>query len=153
MIIRLADPVSEADQMIPAIKDFLGRMPYVEVIPHNETWFDDYVLELLSSDNIEVIVAEEDEEIVAGIGLLYGSMLWNPGMIQVEELFWWASPSAPARAAYSVIKEAVSRIQDEQRVGKVFVNFKTLTTSPDSVAKIYKRLGLIAVETSFVGVL
>lgn len=149
MEIRLADVRNEKEQILVGVRDFVSRMDFAEFLPDDKEWFEAYVIELLSSPNIEVIVAEHDERIVAGIGMAYSPLLWNPGVLQAEELFWWAAQDAPQTAAIRVLHAARARAAGKDE--KTFVAFKALTSSPESVRRIYTKMGLREVETSYIG--
>ena len=150
MIIRLADVKNEADQILAGAKDFISRMDYTEFLPDPDI-LDEYLVNLLSSTGLEVIVAEEGGRIVAGIGMAYGPLLWNPAIIQAEEIFWWASSDASPTAAVRVVKYALNRAKEDDI--QILVSFKSLTSSPQSVGRFYENMGLRQVETSYVGVI
>ena len=150
MEIRLADVRNESEQILVGVRDFISRMDFTEFLPDDNAWFEAYVIELLASKNMEIIVAEHEDRIVAGIGMAYAPLLWNPGVLQAEEIFWWTSPDAPAYAAVKVLREAHARAAGKGE--KTFVSFKSLTSSPVSVGKLYLKMGLREVETSYVGV-
>jgi hypothetical protein len=151
MIIRLADVRNEAEQVLMMARDFISRLDNGDFLPEEKS-FEQYVIEVLSLDHVEVIVAEHDGKIVAGMGMAFGPFFWNPGMIQAEELFWWASPDAPKTAAIRVLKEMLRRAIDTPFEGKTVVAFKKLTSSPEGVGALYERMGLKEAETNYVGV-
>jgi hypothetical protein len=88
---------------------------------------------------------EHEGEIVAGIGIQYASLLWNPEILTANELFWWAKEDAPFRTGRLVIDEAMKRI--DQR-GAIPV-FRALETSPKGVEKLYRKFGMVPIETTF----
>ena len=149
MIIRLADVKNETEQILAGMRNFISRMDYTEIFPIDAGWYKEYIIELLSKPEIEVTVADDDGELVAGIGMAFSPVLWNPTMIQAEEIFWWASPNAPPTAAIRVIKAAMASVKSDT---DTMIVFKSMTSSPDSVGRIYGRLGLREVETCYVGV-
>lgn len=152
MIIRLADVRNESEQIIVGVRDFISRMDFTDYIPEDREWFEKYIIEVLSSDTIEVVVAEDNGIIVAGLGMAYGPMLWNPGLVQAEELFWWAAEDAPPTAALRVLRNIMDRVKDGSNSGRTFVSFKRLTSSPEGVGRVYEKMGLREVETNYVGV-
>jgi hypothetical protein len=152
MITRLVDVEKDADKVLAGFKDFVSRMDFTEYLPVGEEWWDEYIIKILSVPEIEVIAADDDGRLVAGIGISYTQFLWNPGLVHADELFWWAAEDAPPTAAIRVFKHAMKSIKDAERKDKVFTSFKALTSSPDSVKSLYKRMGLREIETNFVGV-
>ena len=153
MIIRLAEPRKEAAQVLRGVRDFISRMDFVDFLPDSTEDFEDYVIELLASEAVDVIVAEHEGELVAGLGLLYGPLLWNPKVLQVDEVFWWAAPGAPLTAAIRVLKHAMALVDHLEYDGKKLMSFKSLTSSPASVSALYGRLGMREVETSYMRVM
>ena len=151
MIIRTADVEKDEAQLLFMARDFISRMDNTEYLPDDDV-FEKYAKMLVASDTVEIVVAEERGVVVAGLGIALSPFLWNPEMLQGEELFWWAAPDAPRTAAIRVFKETINRIKRSPFRGRTIACFKRLTSSPKSVASLYERMGLREVETNYVGV-
>jgi len=149
MIIRLADMETDREQILLGAHDFVSRMDFVEFMPPSREDFDSNLARVLDFDFIEVWVADDNGLIVAMIGMAYVPFLWNTSLTIADELFWWAAQDAPATAALQVIRAA----QDSAKKKAKLCAFKTLTSSPEGVKKVYAKLGLREVETTFIGVL
>lgn len=149
MIARMADVEKDRDHLIAGVRDFVSRMDFTAFMPDSDEGFEDSVLTVLSMDFVETYVVEYNGVIVSGIGIAYVPFLWNMKMIQADELFWWAAPDAPKTAALRVLRFAHDNVKKLAEIA----TFKALTSSPDGVARIYKKMGLRPVETNFMGVL
>ena len=148
MIARLADVEKDKDQLLIGVRDFVSRMDFTGFKDASEEEFEEHILNVLSMDFVETYVVEYNGVIVAGIGFAYAPFLWNMKMIQADELFWWASPDAPKSAAMRVLRFAYGQAEKLSDI----VAFKKLTSSPDGVSRVYKKLGLREIETNFVKV-
>ena len=142
----------DRDQIILGVQDFVDRMDFVEFLPDDRAAFGSYFMSLMAVIDIEVFVVEHEERIVAGLGLFYSPLMWNAKVMHIEELFWWAAPDAPITAAMRVLTFAMRRVKDVPHDGKKLVSFKSLTSSPPGVDKLYEKMGLRKVETSYMGV-
>lgn len=152
MIIRYAQPVTDREQLLKGVRDFISRMDFTPFLPEDDAEFDEHILTLMSRENFDVIVADDEGELVAGIGIVYSQLLWNPGVLHAEEVFWWAAQDAPQTAAARVLKAALGMIKEIEHPRRL-VSFKALTTSPESVQRLYGKMGLREVETSYMGVI
>lgn len=156
MQVRQLDLKTDKDDVLLGIKDFISRMTFKDFLPTDESELNFRALELLNKDFVKTVVAVHDGKIVAGLGLAFVPCMWNEKVIQVDEIFWWSSPDAPNSAALHVLKYATEMTEFVKESGlaeKVLVSFKKLTSSPEKVAKVYKRMGMVEVETSYMRIL
>ena len=154
MQIREADFERDGDQILAGAWNFVTRIAETEWIPTDRDAFEDYLLALLGNPAFRVFVAEDNGAIVAGIGLAESPFMWYPEMTSVEELFWWAAPDAPPRAAIAVLRHAVNWARSRAPKGEVFLTMKYMQdSSPATVGRIYDRMGLHHVEISQSGVI
>lgn len=147
MIIRPAEYERDAAGIMAGVRDFIGRMHTTAFLPASEAELAAAVHRVVTSPGVEVDVAEHHGGIVGGLGMFVGPFLWNPARLVAEELFWWSAPGAPPTAALRLLRSAV----DRARVRGAIVSFKRLTSSPAGVERIYRRLGLTEIETTFAG--
>lgn len=145
--IRPADLERDALAIMAGAKDFAARVAFGDLLPQSEEGFTAAVGRIVTLPGVEILVVEHDEQIVAGIGLLYVPFLWNPDLTVADELFWWASKDAPYRAATALLTEAMTIIRGQGAVPM----FRALSTSPQGVDRLYQRLGLMPIETAYVG--
>ena len=115
----------------------------------DEEEFETHFMGVMSGPTVDIIVAEDDGVIVSGLGVFYSPLFWNPNVMHAEELFWWAAEDAPKSAAMRVLRFAIAGIDNIQYDGKKMISFKSLTSSPPSVGKVYEHLGLREIETSY----
>lgn len=141
MIVRHADLDSDALAIDDGARDFVRRVAFRRLMPDDDA-LTGAVARILTLDGVEILVADDDGTIVGGIGLLFAPYLWNPGVLTADELFWWAAPDAPYRAAHKLFRAAMARI--EERGAEPL--FRALTTSPEGVDRMYRRAGLVPIE-------
>lgn len=145
--IRPADLEADALAIVDGARDFISRMDYREFLPADAD-LAAAVGRILAMDQVETLVAEHEGRIVGGIGVLYAPHIWNPGLMAGEELFWWTARAAPAATALRLLRAA--RASARKR-GAAMVTFKSLTSSPPGVDRVYRRMGLRPAETAYVG--
>lgn len=146
MIIRKADFEDDALAIMDGARDFISRVAFRDLMPDDDGLVK-AIAKIISLDGLEILVAEHDGQVVAGIGLLFQPWHWNPDILLADELFWWAAQDAPFRAAHMLMVEAM-RVIDEKQALPVF---RALETSPDGVARMYQRMGLKPIETVYMG--
>ena len=100
---------------------------------------------LVSCDELEILIAESDGQVVGGAGILYVPYLWNLDLLTGEKLFWWTEETAPFRTAVILVNEVTKRIESK---GARPV-FRMLKTDPKGVEKLYRRLNMVPVETTY----
>lgn len=145
MKIRSADLEKDALAIMDGARDFRSRVGFQTLFPEDDEGFVEAVGKIVSMEPVTVLVATKDEKVVAGICFFISPFLWNPDRLVAEELFWWASKDAPFKAAYHVMEHAMAYIDLQGAVPL----FKSLTTSPKGVDKIYRRFGLKPMETLY----
>jgi len=143
MIIRDAT-MDDALAIINGAKAF-AEFTGLPLFPENEDDFIAAVSRIVTNDNVEVLIAEHDNTVIGGIGIVYGQFLWNPAIIMGEELFWWANPGSPMKTGKMLFDEAIRRMEDNEAIPF----FKSLANSPESVDKLYLKEGFTLIEKSF----
>lgn len=144
MIIRPADLDKDALAIFQGAKDF-AKFSGLNLFPDNEEDFLKAVSRIITLENIEILVAEHENEIVGGIGIVFSPFTWNPSIIIGEELFWWAFENAPMKTGKKLYNEAMKNIEEKNAIPM----FRSLKNSPDSVKKLYISDGLTELETSW----
>lgn len=147
MIIRRADPYQDALAIYDGARDFISRVPYPEMMPDEEGTAE-AIGRIITMENVEILVVEHEGKVVAGMGFLYTPSLWNPAITIAEELFWWAGRDAPFKAARMLFDAAMQRIEEQGATPVLHA----LSNSPDGVERLYRKAGLLPVETTFVRV-
>lgn len=148
MDVRLANWSTDKQKIMAGAKDFIERMDFDGFLPESEAELSDAISRVMSYEFVEVTVAEHDGDIVGGIGMSYIPSLWNPKAVMAEELFWWASKEAPKTTSLRMLRFIKARASS---VGAAFLSFKKLTSSPNGVSRVYERMGLRELETTFIG--
>jgi len=144
MIIRSADLIKDAMAIHKGAKDF-AKFTGLPLFPENESDFISAVGSIITLENVDIIVAEHENRVVGGIGLLFVPFTWNPAILIAQELFWWAFNNAPMMTWKNLLDEAMKRSEEKKAVPM----FRALANSPDSVRKFYAHEGLTELETSF----
>ena len=145
MIVRFADPETDALQIVDGAKDFASRVAFQHLLPDAEWQLTAAIGRVVTLSGFTALVAEDDGRIVGGIGLLFAPFLWNPAITVADELFWWTAPDAPFRTAKTLLTEALALIDARGAVP----TFRALATSPAGVDRAYRRMGLVPLETVY----
>lgn len=122
-------------------------MDYREFLPDNDSDLSYAIGFVLNLPGMEVLLAERDGEVVGGIGLLFAPPLWNPKGLVMDELFWWAAEDAPQVAALRLIRTAMRMAKKRAAIP----SFRSLSSSPPGVDRLYRVMGLRPVETVYMG--
>lgn len=147
--VRLMDLDHDLPMLRVGIRDFVSRMDYRDFLPASDEELVASLRRHLELGCVEVLVAEHVGKLVGGIGLLYAPCIWNSAIMIMEELFLWASKEAPATTVLLLLRNA--RRQARQK-GCQLMTFRSLTSSPVALDDVYRRMGLIPVETIYMGV-
>lgn len=143
MIIRPADIEKDALAIIDGARDFASRIALKHMISEDNEMFIKSVSRIVSLDGMEVLLADDDDEIVGGIGILYAPYIWNSAILVADELFWWCKKGAPFRTGKRLIDEAMKKVHEKGAIPM----FRSLTTSPPGVDRIYREFQMFPVET------
>lgn len=144
MKIRLADFNRDALALVEGARDFASRINFASLLPEGEE-FIQAIARVMTIEGLEIWVAEHEDEIVGGIGILYAPYLWNPKRLVADELFWWCHENAPPLTGWRLIDQVMATVDKRGAIPM----FSALETSPTSVSKIYQRFGLKPIETKF----
>ena len=150
MIIRIADPLEDAFQLLQGAYDFISRMDFVDWFPETDEKFHESFGGTLMSDAVETVVAEHEGKIVGMIVMAYVPVLWNMDLLNAEELLWWGAKDAPKTAGLRLLKFVKNRAKEK---GADMITFRKLTSSPPGVGTVYERMGLREIETTYTGLL
>lgn len=149
MIVRPADYEKDAAAILSGAKDFISRMDFTDGLPKDDAGLADALTNLIGLPGFELTVAEYREKIVGGIGVLYAPFAWNRAVLSASELFWWTARDAPTTTALRLIRFVHAQAKDK---GVGIMEFVSLTSSPEGVSKVYRRMGFRDVQTSWAGV-
>lgn len=141
--IRDADLDLDAPMIMVGARDFASRVVFKSLMPKDDAKFIEAVSRIVTLDGFETLIAENGNTFVGMIGILYVPYQWNPEITVAEEIFWWTAKDAPYRTGHLLFKEAMRRIDARPAVPV----WRSLTTSPDGVERMYKKDGLSEIET------
>lgn len=140
---------------LPAVIDgarmFAATVNAADILPALDSpEFDAAVTRMVLLRGTSVILAEQNGDVVGGLGVLIAPYLWNPGKLSLEELFWWVRPGASPYAGGLLFRDALRRAK---RAGVTIVSFGKLDTSPEGVDRVYRKAGLRPIQSTYVGVI
>ena len=146
MIIRPINIDTDALAMLDGAVDCIERQGFNELLPTSLLELQACLGRVLSLKEVDVFVAEEQDKILAGIGLCTTPYIWNPKILLSDELFWWAAPKAPWYVALELFAHALNYCK---LIGSKPV-FKALV-SREELKKHFERAGLRPVEIMYIG--
>lgn len=148
MKIRIADLEADALQIFDGAKDFISRMDFTPFIPDNDADLARCIGDVLAIEGMEIVVAEDNEQIKGGIGMLYAPFVWNRKIIVADEMFIWTAPDAPQSTLLRMLRFVEVRMKEHNASLREFVS---LSSSPEGVDRVYARMGLKKVQTMWAG--
>lgn len=143
--IRAADLQNDALAIMDGARDFAKRIAFRSLLPMEDSEFVSAVGGIVTLEGFELLLAEHNTEVVGGIGILYAPYIWNPKLTVADEIFWWCYESAPYRTGWRLFEQAMKNIDARNAIPM----FSALETSPDGVARTYRRAGMKPIETKF----
>lgn len=103
---------------------------------------------MINLPSVTIFLAYQDDECVGGTGVLITPYIFDYTRTAADELFWWADASAHPRVGLKLLRTLHKFIKDEKCDLCVF---HRMTNSPKPLQKIYERMGLSHLQTSFAG--
>jgi hypothetical protein len=153
MYTRYADLNTDRSDLIEIYWDFIEFMGDCTWLPNSVADAEAHFLSLLNMPGVDTIVCEESEKVTAAISTLTSPFVFNPEIIHVEEIFWWAAHDADPRAAMLVMRAAMNWAETLKDKNEVMVTMKRLEKSPRGVRRVYDRFDLSHIETSHSGMI
>jgi hypothetical protein len=152
MRIRLADKDRDFPAILEGARAFAASTPAharALLAPLDSAAFAANLRGFLGLEAVGVSLAVgADGRALAGLGFFVGPYPLNPARVEWHEMFWWAAPDAPAAAALGVLRHALRRGKAK---GATIATAHALETSPAGVDRIYRRLGLLPVQRTYIG--
>jgi NAD-dependent oxidoreductase involved in siderophore biosynthesis len=104
---------------------------------------------LINIDGVTIFLAIEDGICVGGAGVLITPYIFDYSRTAADELFWWADDQASPKVGMALLYQLRRHIKSQSAS---FCIFHHLTNSPAAVQKIYKRMGLKPLQSTYAGV-
>jgi hypothetical protein len=142
MIIREADLEKDALAIADGARDFAEKMGLGGLISGN---FVEALSRVIGLSEIKIYIAEHDGFPVGGLGVNYAPYMWNQDLLIADELFWWVDENAPYKTAVLLFNKAMLDIDESGALPM----FRALLTSSRGVEKMYKKHGMMPVETLY----
>lgn len=128
---------------------FVATTPVNHLIPFDRDSTAAFVEAALDSDNMVVLVAEDDAEIVGITAALAYPMYFNPSKLVAQELWWYIKPNARGGLASKLLFQEIEKWGKSKQAAAMFM----IALDNDRVttmAKMYGRLGYAPTERVFV---
>ena len=150
MIIRPANLEKDALAIMDGAHDFANRtfIKHVLPLPKNEEELIKVVSLIMSLEGMEVLVAEDKDRIIGGIGVLYAPCPWNPAIIVADQIFIWCARNAPFRTERRLTEEAMKNVTDRGALPM----FRRIIKKPHNVSPIsrfYRSFNMIPIMTVY----
>lgn len=147
--LRLADPEKDWDAILTGAADFAGHVNRPDIIPDPASpEFEGAVRFLVGLPGFSVLLAVVDGCVMGGIGYLIGPSTWNRERVAWEEFFFWAYAEAPFGTAKLLLDKAYANGKEK---GATLNTAHALHSSPAGVDRAYRRLGMLPVQTTYMG--
>lgn len=118
------------------------RTHYADKLEENPSKIEETVLGLLGNPNGRALISENGHGVEGMLGFVVFPHFFSGTMI-AGELAWFVEPEARGRVGLSLLREA-------ENAARTLGAKKMQMVSPDGrVAKLYKRLGYVEVETTY----
>ena len=142
--IRLANFDTDALAIVNGAREFSQSISLSSWFRSGDEFVED-ISKIMTMENIDIMVAEYNGEIVGGIGIVYVPFIWNHSISVGNELFWCTFSNAPFGTGRALFDSAMKRIEGKGAVPM----FRSHDTSPKHMDKFYKRRGLKKIESVF----
>ena len=146
MIIRDANLDDDALAIAEGARKFAEKIPLGRLVSDNVL---DEITNLVTLPGVKIYIAEHNGVVIGGLGVFFTPYIWNNEVLTAEELFWWVDDDAPYKTAVSLFNTAMKVIDEKNAIPM----FRALHDSPKGVGKMYKKQGLMPMETLYVRLL
>lgn len=140
--IRPANFDTDALVIVEGAKDFASRSV---VKPLLGDAFVTTVSRIIALDGFELLLAEYQDQVVGGVGILYVPYIWNQDVLTAEQIFWWTLHEAPFGTGRDLINQIMINIDGKNAVPM----FRALTSNRKGFDSVYRRLDMEPVETLY----
>jgi hypothetical protein len=138
---------------IPSYMDlaeaFVATTPVSHLVPFDREATAAFVEGALNNENMIVLVAEDNSEIVGITAALAYPMYFNPSKLVAQELWWYIKPDARGGTASKLLFQEIEKWGKSKQADAMFM----IALDNDRVttmAKMYGRLGYAPTERVFV---
>jgi len=128
---------------------FVATTPINHLIPFDRECTAAFVEGALENENMVVLVAEDDVEIIGITAAIAYPMYFNPAKLVAQELWWYIKPDARGGAASKLLFQEIEKWGKSKQAEAMFM----IALDNDRVttmAKMYGRLGYAPTERVFV---
>lgn len=150
VVIREADIASDMGIILPGAKDFISRMDHIDYVPETDEELNEALLRMFSLPGIKILLAELDGNLVGSVGFIFGPHPWNTKLMVADELFLWCSPDAPKTTVLRLLRASEALATE---MSADIIQFSKLGSSPDSIEKVYSRMGMKEINRLYMKVL
>lgn len=105
---------------------------------------------LLDLPGVVIFLSYHEGRCVGGVGILVTPYIFDYSRMMADELAWWSHDGAPSSTGVGLLLAVRDHIKNEN---VAFATFHSLMNSPAAIPKIYQRLGLTQLQSTYAGVL
>lgn len=146
MKIRHADRSGDRAAIIDGVRDFVRARFHPNLIPADDGYLESIGRLLVARDDIDILLAENDNEIVGGVAFAYGPYPWNPALAMAEEIAFWCRRAAPPTTVPALLKFAEQAARD-RRTDLIIMH--SLAFCADGFGRVLCGLGYEPLQSSF----
>jgi len=138
---------------IPSYMDlaaaFVATTPVNHLIPFAREGTAAFVESALDNENMIVLVAEDEGELIGITAAIAYPMYFNPAKLVAQELWWYIKPDARGGAASKLLFQEIEKWGMSKQAAAMFM-IALDNDRVETMVKLYGRLGYAPTERAFV---
>jgi len=138
---------------IPSYMDlaaaFVATTPVNHLIPFARESTAAFVESALDNENMIVLVAEDDGELIGITAAIAYPMYFNPAKLVAQELWWYIKPDARGGTASKLLFQEIEKWGMSKQAAAMFM-VALDNDRVETMVKLYGRLGYTPTERAFV---
>jgi len=138
---------------IPSYMDlaaaFVATTPVNHLIPFAREGTAAFVESALDNENMIVLVAEDEGELIGITAAIAYPMYFNPAKLVAQELWWYIKPDARGGTASKLLFQKIEKWGMSKQAAAMFM-IALDNDRVETMVKLYGRLGYAPTERAFV---
>jgi len=128
---------------------FVATTPVSHIIPFDRDSTTAFIESALDNENMTVLVAEDDGELIGITAAIAYPMYFNPAKLVAQELWWYIKPDARGGAASKLLFQEIEKWGMSKQAAAMFM-VALDNDRVETMVKLYGRLGYTPTERTFV---
>jgi RimJ/RimL family protein N-acetyltransferase len=141
--------LDDLDKYIELSEEFHKASPMSSVSKFEKDAFKDFLISAIDNQNIVLVLAEINKEIVGITGALIYPLYFSPSTTVSQELWWWLTPSARGSGAGKGMYDYIEKWAKSNGAKAVFM-IALEDEKVNKMTKLYSRLGYKGLERTFI---